>query len=274
MTKISTAKIGSKECFVKEYVKNYVLINERRQKTKYREPVIGFSSASDPLFKKLEEVVIPSHHLPQDILKNAKTVVSMFLPFSKEIIEGNYKGKRPTKDWAIAYTETNELLDRLCNDLADEFKAIGYDALGLKTTHHLTHARKEHYDYNELFSIWSQRHVAYISGIGKFGLNNLIITVRGCAGRIGSLLTSANIKPTKRDKKEYCLVKRGEYCYKCIENCPVDVLTKDGRFDRVGCMDYLIVQRKYQENVYGLKEGTQTCGKCSVNVPCESKIPD
>ena len=105
-------------------------------------------------------------------------------------------------------------------------------------------------------------------------MNNLIITLSGCGGRIGSLLTSADIKPVKRDEKEYCLVKRGKYCSRCIENCPVKALTKDGKFDRVSCMDYLVKQRKYQENVYGLKEGTQTCGKCSVNIPCESNIPD
>ena len=261
--------------FVEKYVNDYVLAKQKNQKTKYRDPVIGFSSASDPLFMNLKKVTVPDHYLPQDFLKDAMTVLSIFLPFSEEIIKGNYNEENASKEWAIAYTETNELLDRLCSDLAEEFKKLGYAAIGIKTTHHLSHAGKEYYSYDELFDKWSQKHVGYVSGIGKFGLNNLIITVRGCAGRIGSLITSAEIQPTKRDTEapEYCLVKRGDLCHKCIENCPAKVMTRDGKLDRAGCMSYLVKQRKYQENVYGLKEGTQTCGKCTVNIPCENRIP-
>jgi epoxyqueuosine reductase QueG len=125
-----------------------------------------------------------------------------------------------------------------------------------------------------LFDNWSQRHVAYISGIGNFGLNNLLITVRGCAGRIGSVLTSANIKPIERPQQHFCLVKRGKDCHKCVMNCPVKALTMNGEFDRNKCMSYLVKQRRRQERVFGLAEGTQSCGKCSVNIPCQEKIPN
>jgi len=264
------------EGFVVEYVNNYVSVNQSFQITKYREPVVGYSSASDPLFLKIKDVTVPNHYLPQDFLKEARTVISIFLPFSEEIIKGNYSGKNASKEWAIAYTETNGLLDRLCSDLAGELEKHEYNAVGIKTTHHLSHAKKERYSYDELFDRWSQRHVGYISGIGKFGLNNLIITIRGCAGRIGSIVTSAYIPPTKRDTEpeEYCLVKRGQHCYKCVDNCPVKVIKRDdAQFDRVGCMNFLVKQRKYQEKTYGLIEGTQTCGKCAVNIPCEDRIP-
>ncbi|MFH0749070.1 MAG: epoxyqueuosine reductase [Candidatus Bathyarchaeota archaeon] len=260
---------------VEKNVKKHVLSNQKNQKTKYRDPIIGFSTATDPLYLHLKEITIPHHYLPQDLLKNAKTVISIFLPFSEEIIQGNSITENSSKAWAIGYTETNELLDSLSRDLADELQKMGYPSISIKTTHHLSHAKKEYYAYEELFDKWSQKHVGYISGIGKFGLNNLIITVRGCAGRLGSLVTSAEIEITQRDtdSPEYCLVKRGEFCYKCIDNCPVKVMTSDGKFDRVGCMNYLVKQRKYQESVYGMKEGTQTCGKCSVNIPCASRIP-
>jgi epoxyqueuosine reductase QueG len=260
--------------FVVNYVNDYVLAHEKIQETKYRKPVIGFSDADDPLFKGLKEVVTPSHYLPQDLLEDVSTVISVFLPFSESVVKSNFDKEITSKEWAVAYTETNELLDKLTYELADEFKKLGYHALGIKTTHHLAHAKKESYSYDELFSDWSQRHVAFISGIGTFGLNNLLITVRGCAGRIGSLLTSAKIEPTKRDLREGCLVKRGIYCYKCVERCPVNVISKEGKFDRVGCMDYLVRMRKYQESIYGLKEGTQTCGKCNSNIPCDIKIPE
>jgi epoxyqueuosine reductase QueG len=269
----NVAELDLDKLFVREYVERCIRLNEVKQKTGYRKPVIGFSDVNDPLFRKLKEVVVPTHYLPKDLLKDAKTVISIFLPFSEEIIRSNYVGLDASREWAIAYTETNELLDNICDSLADHLKAEGFNSLGIKTTHHLTHSKKERYDHEELFSNWSQRHVAFISGIGKFGLNNLIITIRGCAGRIGSVLTSAKIKPRKREKDEFCLVKRGKDCYECIENCPVKVLCRDGRFDRDGCMTYLVKQRRNQETVYGFEEGTQTCGKCSVNIPCQDRIP-
>lgn len=260
--------------FIIDYITKYVSEHEKEQETKYREPVVGFADANDSLFQKLKEVTIPSHYLPQDLLKDTSTVISIFLPFIESIVKSNQDKEITSREWALAYTETNELLDKLTYDLADELKKLGYSALGIKTTHHLVHAKKESYSYDELFSNWSQKHVGYISGIGTFGLNNLIITARGCAGRIGSLLTSAKIEPTKRPIIEGCLVKRGLWCYKCVERCPVHVISKDGKFDRVGCMNYLIKMRKYQENFYRLKEGTQTCGKCNSTIPCDIKIPE
>ena len=49
-----------------------------------------------------------------------------------------------------------------------------------------------------LISDWSHRHVAVIAGLGKFGLNNMLITDNGCCGRVGSFITDLKIEPTKR----------------------------------------------------------------------------
>lgn len=35
-------------------------------------------------------------------------------------------------------------------------------------------------------SEWSHRHAAYIAGLGIFGINNMLITNKGCVGRIPS----------------------------------------------------------------------------------------
>ncbi|MGQ9718380.1 MAG: DUF6282 family protein [Nitrososphaerales archaeon] len=274
MSKTNPAKLlGLYKLFIKEYIKNYVRRQEKNQPTKYREPVIGLGSADNLLFRRLKKVVRSSHNLPEDLLEDAKTVVSIFLPFSKEIISSNYKKQYTSKEWALAYTETNELLDRLCSDLANELTRLGHYSIGIKTTHHLSYAKKDHYEYDELFSDWSQRHVAYICGVGRFGVNNMIITERGCAGRLGSLITTLSLKPSPIINVEYCLAKLGKNCYRCIENCPVGALSKSGEFNRLNCMNFLVKQRKYQEKNYDLKEETQTCGKCSTNIPCEERIP-
>lgn len=273
MAKLNPAKIlGLKGFFAREYVKSRISLKQKNMKTRYREPLIGFAGADDPLFRKMEKATGRRHLLPEDLLKEAETVISIFLPYSDEVIEGNYDTRNASKGWALAYSETNHLLDEITEGLAEEFGKLGYPTVGIKTTHHLSHAHKDHYREDELYSNWSQRHIAYICGLGTFGLSNLLITERGCAGRLGSLVTAARIRPTGLVKGEYCLAKRGLECRQCLKNCPARTLGEK-TFDRVKCMNYLIKQRKRQEEVYGLREGTQTCGKCSVNIPCESKIP-
>ncbi len=57
-------------------------------------------------------------------------------------------------------------------------------------------------------SNWSERHVAYISGLGTFSLSKGIITEKGMAGRLISLVTDAPLPPTPRaytELYEYCI---------------------------------------------------------------------
>jgi len=273
MAKLNPLKIlNLMDEFVIEFVREYVKRGEFRQKTRYRGPVIGFARASDPEFLKLKKIVRQSHKLPQDLLPNAETVVSIFLPFSETIVDGNAKGNRPSKAWSVAYTETNELLDRLTEDLAKELEKASYASVGIKSTHHLSHAKKDHYDESELYSDWSQKHVAEIAGVGKGGVNKLIITRQGCAGRLGSLVTSIKLTPSEKEASEYCLTKRGLKCNKCISRCPVRAISVDS-FDRNACMEYLVKQRKFQEKNFKDIIATQTCGKCCCGVPCSTQIP-
>lgn len=38
-------------------------------------------------------------------------------------------------------------------------------------------------------SNWSERHAAYVAGLGTFSLNDALITVNGIAHRVGSILS-------------------------------------------------------------------------------------
>ncbi|MFH1834699.1 MAG: DUF6282 family protein [Methanobacteriota archaeon] len=273
MTKINPAKLlGLYDYFVKEYVKHEVKVEAEGLTTTYREPVVGFASAENPLFPELKRIVRETHRLPTDFLDNAKTVVSLFIPFSKEVVESNHSGKHTSRQWAVGYVETNKILDDVCMKVAEEFNDLGFKGVGIKTTHHLSHDRKSHYELSELYSDWSQRHVAYICGVGTFGLNNLLITEKGCAGRIGSVILDVEINPSRKIEVEYCLSKRGVECVECVENCPSGALTIEG-FDREKCMRYLVEQREYQEKRYGFMEGCKACGKCATKIPCDLRIP-
>lgn len=58
-----------------------------------------------------------------------------------------------------------------------------------------------------LTSLWSERHAAYVCGLGTFGLSKGLITKKGIAGRFTSLITDLPLLADERaytDVYEYC----------------------------------------------------------------------
>ena len=56
-------------------------------------PIVGCASADDPLFKrfKAEDVILgDTFRLPQDWLPGARSVISIFYPFSEQVRKGNW----------------------------------------------------------------------------------------------------------------------------------------------------------------------------------------
>jgi len=72
-------------------------------------------------------------------------------------------------------------------------------------------------------SAWSERHVAYASGLGTFGLCDGLITPKGKAMRCGSVAAQIQVPPTPRpyqDHHAYCLHFSQGSCGLCITRCP------------------------------------------------------
>jgi len=135
--------------------------------------------------------------LPKDFLPEAKTVVTYFIPFDESITKSNINDKYSSKEWAVAYIETNKLILDLNTFIKNELEKIGYKSNVIPATHN--------FDEKKLISDWSHRHVAVIAGLGTFGLNNMIITEKGCCGRVGSFVTDMKIAPTPKLEGENCL---------------------------------------------------------------------
>ena len=110
--------------------------------------------------------------------------------------------------------------------------------------------------------------VAIISGLGTFGLNNMLITDKGCCGRIGSFITDLKLEPTKRKTGESCLYKHMGTCTKCVARCVNEALTVDG-FDRHKCYEMCL----YNDNLHSGIGLCDVCGKCLVGVPCATVNP-
>jgi epoxyqueuosine reductase QueG len=148
----------------------------------------------------------------------------------------------------------------LNNYLSRRFKQDNYKSFEIPPTHN--------FDKVNLMGYWSHKHVAYIAGLGKFGLHKMLITENGCCGRLGSLITSALIDASERSENEFCLYFQDGTCKQCIDKCVVGALNLDS-FDRHKC--YEICKRN--EALYSHQGASDVCRKCACGIPCSLKNP-
>jgi epoxyqueuosine reductase QueG len=244
------------ETFVTAFVQREVA--EARTETRYRQPLVGFADAADRRFLQLREIAEPSHLLPGDLLPKARSVVSFFLPFAEEVVEANRTGSRQVaREWALAYVETNALINRIAQGLIAALAERGVKAAAEPATHN--------WDPVTLISRWSHKSVAAIVGLGSFGLHHMLITDAGCAGRFGSLVVDVDLEPTSvqgASARERCRYLHDGSCRVCVERCPVGALTEAG-LDKHRCYEWLLqVADRFCE--LGLAD---VCGKCATG-PC------
>ncbi len=246
------------QSIIKEFVFSYQ--NNEDITTKWKEPLIAYADAEDKMFHKLKEVVSETHLLPEDFLSDAKTVIAYFIPFEEYIPQSNIEGRNSSKEWAIAYIETNKIIEEINKHLKEKLGDLGYSLEVVPATHN--------FDTEKLISDWSHRHVGYIAGLGKFGLNNMLITEKGCCGRIGTVVTNLKIEPTIRRDKENCLYKYNGSCKKCVDRCVNDALKLDG-FNRHLCYEMCLDNGEIYKDI-GFAD---VCGKCLVELPCSFRNP-
>jgi epoxyqueuosine reductase len=256
--------------------------------------VVGFSSGADELYGFLKEHIGDFHWTPAEAFALGASVAA----------EGSAPGDsavalpRPEEltviSWALCQTEKTKAANRaqtlfpseawarsriygqrhqrsLQRALVAALTARGNPAIAPNL---LPQAAEENsLNYGQA-STWSERHVAYVSGLGTFGLCGGLITERGQAVRLGSVVVRATIQPTPRpysDPFAYCLFFRDRSCVACVDRCPMGSVNIDGR-DKEACARHLqpateqFVKREYGFNGYG-------CGLCQTDVPCESGIP-
>jgi epoxyqueuosine reductase QueG len=228
--------------------------------TAWLRPLVGFADAGDPLFGQLKTAVRPSHSLPGDLLAGARTVIAYFLPFDHAIARANHRGGFSSETWAVAYIETNRLIAEINERLHEILEAAGYRGTRLPATHN--------FDEATLMSDWSHKHVAYIAGLGSFGHHHMLITDKGCCGRLGSIVTDALIAPTARQDRVRCLYEYNGSCRKCEARCPAAALASQP-FLRHACYDRLLENARLHEHI-GLAD---VCGKCAAIVPCSFSDP-
>lgn len=249
---------GIIENFIADYVGSYP--TRKNTDTTWLSPLVAYADAADSRFLELKNIISPSHAVPTDFLPDAQTVIAYFLPFNRVVAKSNILGRESSREWVVAYIETNTLISDLNAALAQKLTKHGYRAALIPPTHN--------FDKVKLISDWSHRHAAYIAGLGKFGLNNMLITAKGCCGRVGTVVTNAPIGPTPRVDRQYCLYKIDGSCGICAKRCVNDALHKES-FDRQKCYA-MCLENAARFYDLGLAD---VCGKCLVDVPCSYVNP-
>jgi len=232
---------------------------------RYRLPApVAFASTDDPLWDKIKEIHPWLSH-PKELLPNARSVITYAIPLSWEAILSNVGGFDPSREWLRDYAYANRVIGKISERVAGWLGEKGFKSIGLKATHD--------FDQKTLKSSWSHRHAGYVAGLGTFGLNRLLITEKGVAVRLGSILTEAKLRPTPRPNYEYCLAKRGRKCSKCLENCPIDALTNWEEKKDLCWHKQLLTSIEHKDLAEAFSYSVDACGKCAVGVPCTVEVP-
>jgi epoxyqueuosine reductase len=219
----------------------------------------------DSRFDQLPRIAADDHLHPCDLLPTAKSLIVFYIPFKKELVKQNRSGDRPCRNWGIAYVQTNDLIGRLSQALGDWLTERGFKSGLTPATHN--------FDEVKLMARWSHKHLAHLVNLGRFGVHHMLITPAGSTGRLGSLVSEADLGAHALiETDQACLLKAGRECGQCIKICPVEALSVDG-FDRKRCWDRLNENRRTLDYFSDLPESTHVCGKCAALMPCSFKDP-
>ena len=276
-------------------IKNFINESPENRRTQldqgvyWGEPLVGFASGMDPLFSEFKSIIGSFHLTPREVITAALrekmrplllsemdqiSVIAWVLPAVEDTRKSNRQERQfPSKLWA--YTRD---LGEACNvalrkHVAQYLESLGYPAVAPTLSSAYRFFRDERVG---LASVWSERHTAYACGLGTFSLNDGLITAKGMAVRVGTVVTLLKLNPSEkpyRHPKENCLFFRNEKCGKCIPRCPVGAISEKGH-DKDRCYEYIFSEAlKAKRLEYGVQPATSSCGLCQTGVPCEFQIP-
>jgi epoxyqueuosine reductase len=246
------------------------------------EPIIGFSRGDDSLYVQLRSMIGDFYWLPKTIFglafphTNAKpdelSIISWVLPQTEATKADNCKETAfGSERWVRARKFGEDFNVALRAHVVALLHDAGYEAVAPASSPMFAIRMSDTY---EMVSTWSERHAAFVSGLGTFGLCDGLITPVGKAMRCGSVVARMPLNPTLRpytDHHAYCLFYSKGICGACIKRCPAGAVSDKGH-DKKKCRDYVegpVV--RHARDAYGVE--AYGCGLCQTKVPCESGIP-
>jgi epoxyqueuosine reductase len=264
--------------------------------------LLGFAAGDDPLFEELKVHAGQQHWTPAEAFA-AAVRDGVFSAVGESGLGGGADGAAPDVapgeltviSWALCQTEAAKAANRLETRMPSEpwarsrvfgqegnarlhlvvlegLRVHGYQAAAPSMLPAWAEADPH---TNGWRSTWSERHVAYVAGLGTLSLSGGLITERGQALRLGSVVVKAVIPATRRAYDgpfAYCLHYSGDGCEECAQRCPTGSISAQGRDKQVCAYHLKPRSEEYVRTHYGF-EG-YGCGLCQTAVPCESAIPE
>lgn len=273
--------------WIEKAIRDFIVaspLNSMRNESKdpaWDDVLVGFASGADPIWQQYKEYVGPFHWTPWEVFTQHcpgepagaadLTVVSWVLPQRQAVRRANRRSRRyPAEEWARIRVYGEEFNAALRRHMVDALERAGHRAVAPMLAPNWAIVKSARFSYA---SSWSERHAAHAAGLGTFGLCDGLITAKGKAMRVGSVVAHLSVKPTLRpysDHRAYCLFFVDGSCGKCIERCPAGAITRAGH-DKEKCRRHLARSREHVKKTYRF-EG-YGCGLCQVGVPCEARIP-
>ena len=193
----------------------------------------------------MEEPILENRINPKNIMKDAKSIIVCAFPYHIDNEkESNLSRYCRGLDYHIV---AKELLQKVCDYLDENIEGFEY---------------KIFVDNGPLVD----RELAYLSGIGYFGINNNIITDKyGSYVFIGYIINNYEFSLDKPLDKE-CMK-----CGKCVKYCPGNALLGNYNMNPRKCLSY-ITQKKEElslEEVKAIKSSGKIFG-CDI---CQEVCP-
>ncbi len=246
------------------------------------EPQVAYARGDDPLFSQIKADIGSFYWTPQEAFKLAcpgtdvdpsdLAVICYILPQTEATrLDQRAATEVPAERWARSRFHGEEFNCALRLHLVEELTKAGYPAVAPERLADFDYRQSERFG---IASNWSERHTAWIAGLGTFGLSDGLITRIGKAVRFGSVVVKMALEATPRPyagHQDWCLWHAKGTCGICMQRCPVEAITAEGH-DKPKCFDYIRnVTAPYVRDIYGT--GATPCGLCQVKIPCEAKSP-
>ncbi|MFC2160067.1 epoxyqueuosine reductase [Acidobacteriota bacterium] len=280
--------LRNRKGWLEDSIKNFCLTSKHNslkfanQEKVWGEPLVGYSRGDDPLYKKFKQDIGPFYFTPEDLFRKTFPkmsvdqsdlyVVSWILPQTEATkIDQRNTDYFPSERWIRSRKFGEEFNQKLRIYVESLIQKNGKKAVAPLNSPF--YAQKISSKYGRASS-WSERHTAYVSGLGTFGLCDGLITPRGKAVRFGSVVTDMPFPPSTRpyrDHHAYCLYHANGTCKQCVDRCPVGALSEDGH-DKEKCWTHVhevngpYIRKEMKLEAFG-------CGLCQTDVSCESDIP-
>ncbi len=249
----------------------------------WEKPLIGIADGDDPYFDFLKEHIGEFHWNPEEAFKlkysenvsgQKLKVVSMVFPQTDITKQTQLKEtKCPSREWIVTRGEWEPLMKEFSGKLVKRLEDMGVRSVSIDLQPEFSTAKSEK---QGIASKWSHRHVAHLAGLGTFGLSDGLITEKGKAIRITSLIIEAPLTPTERSytsHNEWCLYYKNGSCRACIKRCPANAISLEGH-DKDICADYEdVFAEKYWPSDIDKRDYILGCGLCQVGIPCQNKKP-